>query len=323
MTGTTYRENHQTATQSHHLVHRPRTWEPHGLPLPEQAGEEFVLTGPLPVIHPVLNDGPDTFHDIQAAAEALREAGEFIGRCHFGIPADHIALFYRCELDTSDIAPWRVTPGASQLTASMTVTPGRVIDTTPRALRFETALDIDGAPCGTVSAELLFLAPLLHRSHDAPRPHDTRPSPDARHPRGAAVAATDVGRTQPANVLLRNPSGTSRGRLTVDVALSEDRRQPAGAGPHVPALTLFETIRQTSLLTAGRAWKPAPHRSMLTSLHMDYRGYAEAGRDMRCAAVSGTPSRDGQGRRTAPVTLTLTQSGRTVVEAVTTVTEDF
>ena len=325
MTSSTFDENHQSATQSHHLVHRPRTWDPQGLLLPEQPGEEFVLTGPLPPSHPVLGDGPATFHDIQAAAEALREAGEFIGHYHFGIPADHTALFYRCALDTSDIAPWRVTPGPSQLTASMTVTPDRVIDTTPRALRLDTKVDIDGAPCGTVSAELLFLAPLLHRSPAAHNRRGGSGGPARSVPVGAStpVAPAEVGRADPSHVLLRNPSTASHGRLTVDVALSEDRRQPAGAGPHVPALTLFETVRQTSLLTAGRSWKPAPHRVMLTSLHMHYRGYAEADRDMRCAAVPGTPSHDGQGRRTAPVTLTLTQSGRTVLEAVTIVTEDF
>ena len=321
MTSSAFHENDQTATQSHHLVHRPRTWDPQGPLLPEQPGEEFVLTGPLPVSHPVPGDDPATFHDVQAAAEALREAGEFIGRYHFGIPGDHIALFYRCALDTTDIAPWRVTPGPSQLTASMTVTPDRVIDTTPRALRLDTKLDIDGAPCGTVSAELLFIAPLSHRSPDAPG----RRGPAHVLPPGGStsVAPADVGRADPSHVLLRNPSMASHGRLSVDVALSGDRRRPAGSGPHVPALTLLETIRQTSLLTAGRSWKPAPHRVMLTSLHMHYRGYAEADRDMRCAAVSGTPSHDAQGRRTAPVTQTLSQGGRTVLEAVTIVTEDF
>ncbi|MBW5485970.1 AfsA-related hotdog domain-containing protein [Streptomyces bambusae] len=355
---------HTTTGAARHLVHRPQPWEHTGPAAAPPAAEEFVLTGELPTGHPLLNDGPRHFHDMQAAAEMLREVGEFIGRDRFGVPAERSGIFYRVGIDVTDLAPWRVRAGAAgpgRLTTVMRVRPDKVVDGVPRALEFRTALEIDEVPCGTGSANLVFLAPMVHRNHrthsrraalDAVRGPGGRPHPAAgstrmpvREPareqvRGSAyesahesayefahdpVDAGEVGRGDPRNVLLHAPSALAHGRLSAAVHVPP--HWPAGrcggdGDGHVPALALLEALRQTSLLAVGRGHGMAAGRSTLAALQVHVRGYAEADLPMRCAAVAGRPGRDAEGRRTASLTLTLAQAGRTVLEATTTVVED-
>ncbi|MGW6704448.1 AfsA-related hotdog domain-containing protein [Streptomyces sp. NPDC054956] len=326
--GAPVRRSAAPGATTRHLVHRPRTWEHHGLSPVEDASEEFALAADLPHDHPLLNDGPGRFHDIQAASEMVREVGEFIGQCHFGVPANRTGIFYRFGIDVPDLAAWRTRPEPARLTATLVVTPDKMIGGVPRALDFRTALEIDDVRCGTGSANVVFLPPVLRRSHrEQSRATAFAAAPGPARPlagdRGAPVDPADVGRSDPANVMLHDASRPSHGRLSVGVSVPPLWPSAQGAGDgHVPALVLLETLRQTSLLAALGTHQLTPARSALASLRVHFRGYAEPDLAMRCAAVSGVLEHDGQGRRRAPVTLTLTQAGRTVLEAVTKVVED-
>lgn len=90
-----------------HLIHRPRSWL-HPVPPGPDVEEEFVLAGALPAGHPLFNDGPGRHHDLQATAEMVREAGEFIGHTHFGVPSARVGIFYRFDLRAGDLTHWRV-----------------------------------------------------------------------------------------------------------------------------------------------------------------------------------------------------------------------
>ncbi|MBT2446417.1 hypothetical protein J7F03_04825 [Streptomyces sp. ISL-43] len=308
-----------------HLVHRPRTWEHHGLSPVEDASEEFALAADLPRDHPLLNDGPGRFHDIQAASEMVREVGEFIGQSHFGVPADRTGIFYRFGIDVPDLAAWRTRPDPARLTATLVVTPDKLIGGVPRALDFRTALEIDDVRCGTGSANVVFLPPVLRRSHREQSRATAFAAASGRldDGPGSPVDPADVGRADPANVMLHDASRPSHGRLSVGVSVPPLWPSAQGAGDgHVTALVLLETLRQASLLAALGTHQLTPARCALASLRVHFRGYAERDLAMRCAAVSGVLEHDGRGRRLVPVTLTLTQAGRTVLEAVTKVVED-
>lgn len=315
-------------TAARHLVHRPQPWERHGRAAVPPVAEEFVLMGDLTSGHPLFDEGPGHFHDVVAAADMVREVGEFIGRTHFGVPAERTGIFYRVGVEVADIGLWRTRPGAApgRLTTTMGVRPDKVIDGVPRALEFRTALEIDDVPCGTGTANLVFLAPMVHRNH---REHSRLAALGAaagtgrQAPPGAPVDPEEVGRRDPDNVLLHDPAGPHNGRLSVGVSLPPHRLGDGAARDgHVPAPVLLESLRQTSLLAVGRGYGLAPGRSLLASLQVHVRGYAEADLPLRCAAVAGRPGRDAAGRRTAALTLTLTQAGRTVLEATTVVVED-
>lgn len=315
------------------LVHRARTWEPWSpvgrLDDGTETEEEFVLTGGLPAVPPLLGDGHGArFHDLQAAAEMVREVSEFIGQNHFGVPGERTGVFYRYAIETGDIGSWRLGRGPGQLTTTLAVRPGKVIDSVPRALDFRTALEIDGVACGTASATVVFLPPVTHRiQRERSRPvipGPRRPGAPGAGAAGAAIRPAEVARAHPGDVLIHSPSEAKHGRLSVNVSAHAGAASAAGPGNgHVPALIQLEALRQTSLLAAGRACGLSPARSTLGSLRVNFRGYAEPHLALRCAAVAGLPGRDGQGRRQVPVTLTLAQAGRAVLEAVTTVVEDF
>ncbi|MER7764238.1 AfsA-related hotdog domain-containing protein [Streptomyces sp. NPDC097619] len=310
-----------------HLVHRPRSWEYYGLSAVEDASEEFALAAELPAEHPLLNDGPGRFHDIQAASEMVREVGEFIGQNHFGVPANRTGIFYRFGIDVPDLTAWRTRPGPARLTATLVVSPDKMIGAVPRALDFRTSLEIDEVRCGTGSANLVFLPPVLRRNHreQSRAAALAAVAEPAAARRGTPVDPAEVGRSNPANVLLHGPTWPSHGRLAVGVSVPAQWPPARGAGTdegHVPALVLLESLRQASLFAALGTHQLTPARSALASLQVHFRGYAETDLAMRCAAVSGLLERDAQGRRAVPVTLTLTQAGRTVLEAVTKVVED-
>ncbi|MET8690802.1 AfsA-related hotdog domain-containing protein [Streptomyces sp. NPDC004732] len=319
------------------LVQRTPSWEPPDAAGPAGGEAEFALTGELPRGHPVFGDGPRRFHDLQAGAEMVREIGELLGQSLFGVPANRTGVFYRFAVRTPDIAAWRDTGTGSPalLTTLLRVRPDKVIDGVPRALEFRTDLQLDDRPCGAGTANVVFLPPVVYRNHQArgrtspPRePAATggagRTAEDPPSADPPSVDPAEVGRAAPGNVLVHAPSEAAHGRLSAGIRPPAHWPLPrVTEHGHVPAAVQLEALRQTALLCAGRSHRFAPDRCALSSLEVHFRGYAEPAAPMRCAAVAGPCDRDAQGRRQVPVTLTLAQTGRAVLEAVVTVVEDF
>lgn len=102
---------HARAAAAQHLIHRPPSRAHYGLDVPSLGEENFTLVGATPAAHPLFNDGPGHFHDLQIATETMREIGEFVGHRYFGVPEDRPGLFYRFTLDLTDLSAWR-TDGA-------------------------------------------------------------------------------------------------------------------------------------------------------------------------------------------------------------------
>lgn len=311
------------------LIHRQRSWEPFGLSDADaDHGQEFVLTGELPTAHPLLAAGSHRFHDLQTAVDMVRETGEFIGQTHFSVPANRTAVFYRIAVATQDISAWRTAAGAGDraplLTSELRVRPDKVIDGVPRALRFAALLSIDDMPCGSGSADVVFLPPVVHRNHRVLSLATVLAASDGEPAAGRPADPAEVGRSHPDTVLVHGPFELTHGRLSATVRVPEGWPLPDGSAEgHVPGLVQLEALRQTSLLAAGRMHHLATDRCTLGSLKVHFRGYAEPDLPMRCSAVVGLCARDAEGRRLSPVTLTLAQSGRAVLEAVATVVEDL
>ncbi|MFF2902294.1 AfsA-related hotdog domain-containing protein [Streptomyces sp. NPDC057966] len=285
-----------------------------------------MLAGALPAGHPLFNDGPGRHHDLQATAEMVREAGEFIGHTHFGVPPARVGIFYRFDLRADDLTHWRVGRAPAQLDLELRVRPDKVVDDVPRVLDFFVAPRIDDVPCGSGSASLVFLAPVVHRSHRersraAVLAEAGRAGP-GRLP-DAPVAPGDVGRGSPGNVLLHRPETPGHGRLSAEVRLPAAWSSGAGEGDPAPAHVLLEALRQTALLAAGHAYALKPAHSTLASLQVHFRGYAEPDLPMRCTAVWDRLGKDEEGRRTVPVGLSLVQAERAVLEATASVVEDL
>lgn len=315
-----------------HLIHRPRTWDHYLLDAPSSGEEHFLLVSQTPLGHPLFNDGPGHFHDIQGTAEMAREIGEFIGHQYFGLPTERHAVFARLGLQVSDLSAWRAGPQRASLTVHIRARPTDVLRGVPRGLALHSELEIDGVHCATGSASLAFLPPDSQLHHSGPARPTTPPTCAADDTDGGAVPgapqrpaeAPDVGRGSPANVVVGEPTESTYGRFVTQLLASTYHRVFATeGGPHLSGMLLLEAMRQTALLAAGRTHGLLPSRATVASSRVLFRARAEPGPPVTCAAVPGRLGRDEQQRPSVPVTMTLTQHGRRVAEATATVVQDF
>jgi hypothetical protein len=311
-----------------HLIHCPPSWDHYLLDAPSLAEEHFVLAGELPTAHPLFNDGPGHFHDLQITTESVREIGEFVGHRYFGVPEDRPGLFYRFTLDLTELSAWRTGTATSRMTTHIRATPANVVNGVPRGLDFHVEVKIDDTPCARGTAGLVFLMPVLHRKHLAYMRQAVRAVPemeDAPDTPPRPVAAAEVGRAAAANVVVSEPSGDP-GRLSTWVLTRRTDPVFAGTDGQLSGLHLLEACRQTSLLAAGRRAHGHglnPARSTLAAFEVHFRGHAERDLPLRCVAVPGPLGHDAHGRPAVPVTLTVTQRRRAVAEARTVVVQDF
>ncbi|WP_329377718.1 hypothetical protein OG625_08000 [Streptomyces sp. NBC_01351] len=317
------------ASVAQHLIHRPPARAYYALDAPSLGEENFTLVGETPVTHPLFNDGPGYFHDLQIATGTVREIGEFVGHRYFGVPEDRPGLFYRFALDLTDLSAWRTDRAGGRAVAMEThirARPANVVAEVPRGLDFHLEVTIDGRPCATGAAGLVFLMPKLYRKHVEHSRQAMRAAPeldDAPDGPPRPAEAAEVSRYADENVVISEPTDASRGRISTWVLSAPVSPVFEGAAGQFSGLHLLEALRQTSLLTAGRMHGLDPARSTLGACQVHFRGQAERDLPLRCVAVAGPLGRDSEGRPTVPVTLTLTQRRRAVAEARTSVVQDY
>ncbi|MFI7354946.1 AfsA-related hotdog domain-containing protein [Streptomyces avidinii] len=319
---------HATAG-TQHLIHRPPTRAYYALDAPSLGEENFTLVGATPVTHPLFNDGPGHFHDLQIATETVREIGEFVGHRYFGVPDDRPGLFYRFALDFTDLSAWRTDAGGSRpvpLATHIRARPANVVAEVPRGLDFHLQVNIDGRPCATGSAGLVFLMPNLYRKHVEHSRKALQAAPEIDDAPDGPLRPADsaeAGRYAPENIVISEPTDVSRGRLSTWLLSGGVSPVFTGEDGQFSGLHLLEALRQTSLLASGRAHGLSPARSTLGACQVHFRGPAERDLPLRCVAVTGPLGRDDEGRPTVPVTLTMTQRRRAVAEARTSVVQDY
>ncbi|MGW0748073.1 AfsA-related hotdog domain-containing protein [Streptomyces sp. NPDC002587] len=317
------------AAAAQHLIHRPPSRAHYGLDVPSLGEENFTLVGATPVAHPLFNDGPGHFHDLQIATETMREIGEFVGHRYFGVPQDRPGLFYRFTLDLTDLAAWRTDgapAGPVPMETHIRARPANVVDEVPRGLDFHLQVVIDGRPCATGAAGLVFLMPKLYRRHLEHSRQALRAAPELDDAPDGPLRPADpaeTGRYARENTVISEPTDAARGRISTWLLSREISPVFAGEDGQLSGLHLMEALRQTSLLAAGRAHGLNPVRSAIGACQVHFRGQADLDLPLRCVAVAGPLGHDAAGRPSVPVTLTLTQRRRAVAEARTSVVQDY
>ncbi|MFI5831258.1 AfsA-related hotdog domain-containing protein [Streptomyces sp. NPDC051578] len=312
-----------------HLIHRPPSRAHYGLDVPSLGEENFTLVGATPVAHPLFNDGPAHFHDMQIATETMGEIGAFVGQRYYGVPEDRPGLFYRFTLNLTDLAAWRSEgsgAGPVPMATRIRARPANVVAEVPRGLDFHIEVSLDDRPCATGSAGLVFLMPRLYRRHVEHSRQALRAVPeldDAPDGPLRPAGAREVGRYAGENVVVSEPADASRGRISTWLLGAGVSPVFGGEDGRLSGLHVLEALRQASLLSAGRAHGLDARRSTLGGLQVHFRGQAEHGVPLRCVAVAGPLAQGVDGRPAVPVTLTLTQRRRAVAEARTSVVQDY
>ncbi len=286
-----------------HLVHRSPSWDNLAVDTPSRGDERFTVSGELPSGRGPAGPHDGYFHDWQFLTELVRETGSFVGYQHFGVASYLPAQFSVFELELHDPAAWRADDDRTSVTVDLRVRPSQVLDGAPHRLLLDCAVLLNARPCARVRAALGFLVPMPVHTPD---------------PAGPAVAVRpgDVGRVSAESVLLGTPMLSSHGRLVSPVLIpGELPGLGAPPGRPVPDLALVEVVRQASLLCARLSCGLRPRLSTTTSLAVRRRGSAVAGAPLHCTAVPGTLGVDAQGHPCVPVTLTVHQGSRAVLEA--------
>lgn len=319
----------------HHLVHKPDSPEAFLLDSGAPMRQSFSFATELPDRHPLFSDTAMPFHDLLLPVEALRQAALFAARQYFRVPAKRITAVSATSAGITDVTPWRRGTKGSRLALDLALTPVDVVTGVPRGLECEAAVSIDGHPCGTADARLVFLSPGVYRGHREAGRRQSEESIAAgwRVDAGGVPAPEQVGHRDRRNVLVALPDegqDTDERLLFPVDGEAADAVLSDGSGEVPPALFL-EASRQTALLAAAELHGFVPSHALLTHWRAAFRGFAEPGLPLYCAVrgeavADGTGPvvavRDAAGRPTARLGLTFLQGDREVARVSATVLQD-
>ncbi len=316
---------------AHHLIHRPNSVEGimHGSTGP--VVQQFGVSAVLPEQHLLFNDGPSPFHDLQIPAEALRRSALFVAHRYFRVPRERPAVFSTTEVGIHETGPWRCGERMGHLAMDMTLHPVDVVNGVPRGLECESSFSVEGVPCGSAKARMVFLMPKVYRNlrergRIASRADSAEPPtgplagplggplPEPDHYRTPGRPRPEaVGRSDPRNVVISEPLGREDGVLLVRIMAEPDHPVFYGVSvDHVPATVLMEAARQAALLLAAEQHGFAAGSCALISWTAHFKGFAEPDLPLYCAASSGELTRAADGTPALPVNLVLSQGSRQV-----------
>ncbi|SEK59532.1 AfsA-related hotdog domain-containing protein [Streptacidiphilus jiangxiensis] len=300
----------------YHLVHRPDSLE--GLMSGTTAAvpQEFGISVPLVVDHPVRNEGSRR-HELHGPVETLRQGALFVAHRYFRVPAERPVVFAATELTVTEPDAWLRGPdGSGHLEMDLLLEPADVVGGVPRGLECRADLRIDGRDCGRATARLVFLMPKVYQNHRQRgrvlSRADVRQGPQVMA-RSDRPQPSEVGRVDPADVVIGHGGIDEDDTLTVQVLTEPGHPLHAGgATDHVPSAVLLEASRQTAFWHAASLGGFVPADCLLTEWAASFQGFAEPDLPLHCTSTAGPAERDGEGRPLRRFTLVLTQGARQV-----------
>ncbi|MBM4824499.1 MULTISPECIES: AfsA-related hotdog domain-containing protein [Streptomyces] len=315
-----------------HLVHKPDSPETFLLDSGAPSCQRFVFAAELPDEHALFGATGAAHHDLLMPVEALRQAAVFAARHYFRVPEKRLTVVAEAATGITDVEPWRRTGHRAQIALELDLTPTDMVLGVPRGLVCEAVVSIDGRPCGTASARLVFLTPGIYRGHrEAGRRQSeeslARGFGDFGSP--GRPEPSRVGHTEPRNVLVGLPVEDDDEVLLFPVDGAAAGGILPGEPGELPAVLYLEASRQAGLIACAELYGFAPDRSLLTGWQASFRGFAEPGLPLYCT-VSGPRTdgaaaatvRDAAGRPTTALTLAFWQGDREVARISASVLQD-
>ena len=274
------------------LVHRWSLSEVFLTGYEPRPGADFACAAQLPQSHAYFLDHPGhgRWYDPLNVLEAGRQAVTYVAHVGQGVPRDTTFMVSAWSLDLSD--PSALTRGErpGELRLDGTVTDRRERGGSLRFVAFAMDLVLDGHPLGRLTMDVGCTP--TEQYHQLRRMQRGTGVPTAfRLPAEAAgrpADPADVGRTDPANVVLDAVATTDDGlTATLSPRTFANRSLYDHPYDHVPAMVLSEAARQCALLLAADG--PWPHR--IVRLDGRFRKFAELDAPVELTAVAGLAAR--------------------------------
>lgn len=303
-----------TSTVPRTLVHKQAIEQVFLTDSAQRGDDEFLVAAQLPRTHLFFNEpNACASYDLMLLTELKRQATVAIGHRYLEIPYGH--RFVWRWLDMALDEDVRIGDACSRLVLEQTVRDREYRDGTLASWRSDTTLFVDGERVGYANATAAVMPDPVYQRIRA-KIRDRKPVAGAE-PLDPITPTepSDVGRINPANVVIARPEETSDGRLCADMVL--DLGHPCFFDhelDHVPGMLLLETLRQSALAAVARRHGFDASELYMTAIEADFIDFGELELQLSASAEAGPVEQDG-GTPSVEVDLGLHQAGVMITKA--------
>lgn len=287
---------------------------------------EFAFRADMPRLHLLLNDSVPPyydFYDISLIVELSRQALMSAAHRHLGVPFERKLLLGSFDLAIDTPEPNRRQPLPAAIDGHMVLEPAlEKGEIAGGEARF--SFEVDGRHRASSGGSFVIRTPPDYNALRA-RVRERRELPPLPEWAGAGSLEerdTDsdldrasvcpppemVGRSNPVNVLIRDPQGSGReftAELLVDQLHAFFFDHP---DEHVPGSLMIEAMRQMAILCASRSYDLDPSCAVVTRCKARFLGFSELELPIECSAVV-EPAERQNGHVLVPARFTLRQPG--------------
>jgi 2-oxo-3-(phosphooxy)propyl 3-oxoalkanoate synthase len=243
----------------------------------------FVCAGQAPRAHAFFSDTLTPAYDPLMLLESARQG--FVVAVHEmkRVPRSSQFVFTELDMSVGDRAALAVGSEPAELVWQARFSDPRYVRGELAGLNAAADLFVDGRRCLEMSGAGAFMSARLYRMMRRHR----RAAPPQRATAPVPLPPSAVGRRDPANVVIAEPTGAGT-ELSAEVVVHRGHSSffdhPLD---HVPAMLLVEALRQTAVAAAGRVHGVDPAAAVVVGCGARYGRYAELDTPVFCDASVG------------------------------------
>lgn len=303
-----------TTTVPRTLVHKQAIEQVFLTDSAQRGEDEFLIAAQLPRTHMFFNEpNACASYDLMLITELKRQATVCVAHRYLEVPYGHRFVWRWLDIALDDDA--RVGDACSHLVLEMTTSDREYRDGVLASWGAQSTLYLDGERIGRSAVTVAVMPdPVYQRIRDKIR--SRKPIEDAAPlDRIGPAEPSEVGRINPANVVIAPPEEAGEGRLCTDMVL--DLGHPCFFDhelDHVPGMLLLETLRQTALAAVARRHGLEASELYMTAIEADFRDFGELELQLSSSAEVGEFEHDGPHPSVA-TELGLHQAGEQITKA--------
>ncbi|WP_405160968.1 hypothetical protein OG203_31970 [Nocardia sp. NBC_01499] len=241
------------------------------------AGDGYAVAAKLPTAHPYYGDhlAGSALVDPVLLLECCRQAETYSGHVFEGVDADQKFILRSWSMWLPGLVAPTVRQTSTHLSMLVTTRRRRTDGRAPRTLGYDITMTLGEQVIGGVTIEVGYLSSSAY-AHLRGSGRTGAPVLSTEAVATPATVAPElVGRTNPANVLLRDPVLRDGGaRATVRLAV-DNRSMFDHPQDHLPGMVLTDAAQQLCLLAGRALFGDAPARTAMVGFDLAFSKYAE------------------------------------------------